>query len=88
MGFMTSDLSSPIRSYSSTLISTPVPRSVEDVADVIKTQEEDIGRLESENIKQRQEVYTISLFFLLYLYTYSGRRLRINNGSLCSKMTV
>ena len=68
MGFMTSDLSSPIRSYSSTLISTPVPRSVEDVADVIKTQEEDIGRLESENIKQRQEVYTISLFFTLLLH--------------------
>ena len=61
MGFMgNSDSmgnSSIIRSYSSTLISTPVPRSREDASDKIKFQDEDIDRLEKENIKQRQEVH-------------------------------
>ena len=55
-GFM-SDSSSSIRSYSSTLISTPIaPRSREDYLDKLKNQDEEIDRLEKENIKQRQEV--------------------------------
>lgn len=51
------DSSSSIRSYSSTLISTPLhPRSREDYVDRMKMQDEEIDRLEKENIKQRQEV--------------------------------
>jgi len=66
MGFMgNSDSmgnSSIIRSYSSTLISTPVPRSREDASDKIKFQDEDIDRLEKENIKQRQELMEMRLY--------------------------
>lgn len=45
------DSGSSIRSYSSTLISTPIARS-----ETMQMQEEEIDRLEKENIKQRQEV--------------------------------
>ena len=49
------DDSSSIRSYSSTLISTPVARS-----ETLQIQEEEINRLEKENIKQRQEVFILN----------------------------
>ena len=54
-GYM-GDSSSSLRSYSSTLISTPIPRSRDDFTDRMKMQDNEIDRLEKENIKQRQEV--------------------------------
>ena len=54
-GFM-EDSGSSIRSYSSTLISTPIARS-----ETMQIQEDEIQRLETENIKQRQEVQTFQL---------------------------
>ena len=57
LGFMEdSNNSSDIRSYSSTLISTAVARSESEFNEKMKIHEEDIHRLEKENIKQRQEV--------------------------------
>ena len=54
-GFM-EDSGSSIRSYSSTLISTPIARS-----ETMQIQEDEIQRLETENIKQRQEVQTFQI---------------------------